>query len=213
MSVRVRALVATRSGDKLREIRRVLGAGACLDLLSLDDLGIPESQDEGGIEIHETFELNALAKARHFARVAHMLTLSDDSGLCVEALDGGPGVRSKRYSGPSELSGAALDAANNAKLLDALSGLPDAGRAARYVCAAAVVRPTGEEAVFVGECRGTIVRRPRAGGGFGYDPLFEVEGLGRTFGELSADEKARCSHRARAFRALQHALCGSGIDA
>jgi XTP/dITP diphosphohydrolase len=129
--------------------------------------------------------------------------VADDSGLEVEALGGQPGVRSKRWSGRSDLSGVALDEANNARLLHALDG--DTNRRARYVCVAAFVEGAAEMT-----CRGTssgvIIDRPRGRGGFGYDPHFLSDDLGKTFAEASGEEKERVSHRGRAFRALIAAL-------
>ena len=169
------------------------------EVVDLRDAGIPESAAEDELEISATFEENALAKAKYFARVSGMPTLADDSGLEVEALGGAPGVLSKRWSGRSDLSGQALDDANNQLLLARLDGL--ANRAARYLCAAAC-SGAGPDVVVRGETAGLITESPSGSGGFGYDPYFLSAELGRTFGSVSMEEKARVSHRARAFAKL-----------
>jgi XTP/dITP diphosphohydrolase len=192
-------LIATRSEGKLREIKPMFAA-AGLTLISLDELGIEESDEENGLEPFATFEENALSKARHFYEVSGGIpTVADDSGLEVDALAGRPGVQSKRWSGRSDLRGAALDAANNEALVNALSDVDVA--TARYVCVAAFVS-VGDEITARGETAGTIIRDPRGAEGFGYDPHFLSADLGRTFGESSPSEKQRVSHRGRAFREL-----------
>ena len=208
-----RIVVATRSAHKLREIRQILSPYAGLELIDLDDAGIPESPGEDAVEAFETFEENALAKARYFAARSPLPVLADDSGICVDVLGGAPGVRSKRFSGRTDLGGSELDGANNALLLERLSGVPESERTGRYVCAAAVVLPDGIEHVSVGTCEGVVLNQPRGAGGFGYDPLFLVPEAGATFGELSPADKDRLSHRGKAMRALgewlAHALDGS----
>jgi len=204
-------LVATRSEHKLREIRDIMGTGAGVPLISLRDAGIEEMPEEEGIEGYDTFAENALAKARYFAARSGLPTLADDSGLCVDALGGAPGVRSKRFSDRPDLSGLELDAANNALLLERLADVPDAERSARFVCAAALVERGGGERVFLGECEGVILHQPRGADGFGYDPLFQPVGDERSFGGLSAREKDQISHRAMAFRAVAAALA-AGVD-
>ena len=192
-------LLATRSEGKLRELRALFAARRIV-VVDLVEAGIAESPEEDGLEVHASFEANALAKARHFASLSDQATVADDSGLCVSALGGGPGVMSKRWSGRMDLSGEALDAANNHLLLSRLHGAAD--RSAQYVCAAAYVSGRGE-VVCRGEVRGFILEGPRGAGGFGYDPYFAAAELDdRTFGEVSGAEKARVSHRARAFEAL-----------
>ncbi|HEX2203409.1 MAG TPA: non-canonical purine NTP pyrophosphatase [Longimicrobium sp.] len=197
----MRLLVATRSADKLREIRQILAAHPELDLVDLRAAGIPESPAEDAVEAFDTFEENALAKARHFARLAGLAVLADDSGLGVDALGGDPGVRSKRFSGRGDLRRADLDQANNALLLERLAGVPMPERDARYVCAAAVVLPGGEEQVFVGTCEGAILTEPRGADGFGYDPLFWIPGENAAFGELPPGRKNELSHRGKAISA------------
>lgn len=195
-------LLATRSPHKLREIREIL-APAGARIMALADLGIPVSPEEDRIEAFPTFSLNAVAKARHFAAVTGLTTIADDSGLEVAALDGGPGVLTKRFSGRTDLSGLALDQANNDLLLERLHGEPPERRSARYVCAAALATVFGGVLIALGSTSGRIAEQASAGtGGFGYDPLFFVPELGATFADVPADVKHRRSHRARAFRAL-----------
>lgn len=191
-------LVATRSAGKVRELA-ALFADAGIDVVDLRSANIEESPDEEALETALTFEENALAKARHFHRVSGLATVADDSGLEVEALGGAPGVHSKRWSARPDLSGQALDDANNALLLRRLEG--SVHRRAQYVCAAAYCDGS-RELVERGEVVGRITREARGSGGFGYDPYFESMDLGRTFGEVSMEEKVRVSHRARAFAKL-----------
>lgn len=191
-------LIATRSAGKLRELRPLF-AERGLAVVDLEEAGIAASPEEDWLEVHMTFEENALAKAAYFRRIARLPVFADDSGLVVPALGGDPGVQSKRWSGRPDLSGQALDDENNRLLLERLRGVSD--RRAYYVCAAAFVR-AGRETVATGEVHGTIIDAPRGSGGFGYDPYFVSDELGQTFAEVSASEKQRVSHRARAFRAL-----------
>lgn len=191
-------LLATRSEGKLREIRPLLSPLG-LHLMDLATAGIPDAGDDA-IETGSTFEENALSKARHYFEVSGGIpTVADDSGLEVAALAGAPGVQSKRWSGLAEVTGSALDEANNAALLRALEGKAD--RRARYVCVAAFVDAAGQ-IVERGEAAGTITTQPRGTGGFGYDPYFLSDELGITFGEAAVEDKATVSHRGRAFRAL-----------
>jgi XTP/dITP diphosphohydrolase len=192
-------LVATRSAGKLREIKPMFAA-AGLTLVSLDELEIEESDEENELEAFDTFEENALVKARYFFEVSGGIpTVADDSGLEVEMLGGMPGVKSKRWSGRRDLGGVALDETNNDVLLQSIGEVDNAP--ARYVCVAAFVA-VGVELVTRGETAGTITRIRRGSGGFGYDPYFLSAELGRTFGETSTEEKERVSHRGRAFRQL-----------
>lgn len=192
-------LLATRSHGKLAELRPLL-ARAGVSLVDLVEAGVPETAEEEGLERFETFEENALAKARYFHALTGLPTVADDSGLELAALGGAPGVRTKRWSGRADLAGRALDAANNAHLVERLRGRED--RRARYVCVAAYV--DGErELLCRGESSGAIVDVPRGDGGFGYDPHFVSDDLGgRTFGEAGQAEKELVSHRGRAFAAL-----------
>ncbi len=199
-------LLATRSAGKLRELRPMFAA-AGLSVVDLPELGITETPEEEELERYETFEENAMAKARYFHQRTGHRTVADDSGLEVQALDGRPGVRSKRWSGRADLGGEALDDANNGLLVDSLRGIAD--RRARYVCVAVYV--DGERSlVRRGEAPGVIVDEPRGTGGFGYDPYFVAAGTGRTFGELSISEKEQLSHRGRAFSALIRAIVDLG---
>jgi XTP/dITP diphosphohydrolase len=200
-------LIATRSTGKLRELRPLFAAAA-LETIDLADAGIAESRAEDDLEVFDTFEDNALAKARYFHEITGRATVADDSGLCVDALDGRPGVLSKRWSGRSDLTGQALDDANNRLLLERLRGAST--RAAHYVCVAAYVGGDGQ-IVRRGEVRGHIVDSGRGGNGFGYDPYFLSDELNETFGEAASVEKARVSHRARAFGSLIQALRSAEI--
>jgi len=155
------------------------------------------------VEDAPTFVENALIKARHAARISGLPAIADDSGLEVAALGGAPGVRSARYAGePSD------DAANNRRLLAALSGVPAAERGARFVCALVLLRHADDPVpvIAVGTWPGQILDAPHGDGGFGYDPLFFVPELQRSAAELGADEKARLSHRGRALRSLMQQL-------
>lgn len=195
-------LLATRSAGKLRELEPLFAA-AGYDVRSLADAGIAESEDEDAVEKFETFEENALAKARFFFGQWDGPVIADDSGLVVRALDQAPGVRSKRWSGRADLSGVALDEANNAMLQERLRDVVD--RRARYVCAAAYV-DREREVVRVGETAGRIVDVRAGSEGFGYDPYFLSDELGVTFGVASREAKEGVSHRGRAFRMLLEAL-------
>jgi XTP/dITP diphosphohydrolase len=212
-------LVATRNAGKLSELVPMIEAAGSRPL-SLDECGIAPSPDEDAIERFDTFEENAMAKARYFfARSGGGAVLADDSGLVVEALGGAPGVRSKRWS--STLSGDAayarsaareeehplsLDAANNRALLAALAGARD--RRARFVCVAVIVWKGGTVSAR-GEVSGRILARERGSRGFGYDPLFFSDDLSKTFGEATREEKVHVSHRARAVRAVLDAFAES----
>lgn len=207
MSPGATLLLATRSEGKLRELREIV-RNAGYEPVSLVDVGIPESPEEEGIECHDTFEANALAKARYFNRLTSMPTVADDSGLCVRALGDAPGVWSKRYSGRNDLSGQALDDANNARLQEELEQHSD--RSASYTCAAAFVSD-GEEHVSIGRTTGHITFEPLGDEGFGYDPYFFSLELGKTFGEATVAEKEAVSHRGRAFRALFDQMIGGHI--
>jgi XTP/dITP diphosphohydrolase len=195
-------VLATRNRHKLGEIAALLAEAEPalgFELRAIDEVA-------PGVELVEeeaTFEGNALAKARQAAAASGLAAVADDSGIEVDALGGAPGVRSARFAGePCD------DARNNARLLEALRGVPPPRRTARYRCAAAFVDGT-REVVRTGACEGLLLEAPRGTGGFGYDPLFFVESLGLTMAEISAQEKNRISHRAAAFRALAAALRGA----
>jgi len=204
-------VIATRNDGKRRELLPLL-APLGSRLLTLVEAEIAVDPAEESIEAHDTFEENALAKARWFNQRSGLPCIADDSGLAVDALGGAPGVRSRRWSGRIDLDGAPLDAANNAKLLEALADADRSGhhgRGARYVCAGAYV--DGErEVVRLGETLGFIVDEPRGAGGFGYDPYFWSPELGVTFGEATMAAKAAVSHRGRAMRALCDAVLSTG---
>ncbi|MEO5510923.1 MAG: non-canonical purine NTP pyrophosphatase [Longimicrobiales bacterium] len=202
-------LIATRSSHKLAEIQEILGARP--RLLTLDEAGIPPADEEDAIEAFDTFRTNAVAKAQYFLQRSGLPVIADDSGIMIDALEGRPGVRSKRFSGVADLTGNALDLANNAHAVQLLrehtdshdeSTANDATRTAHYICAAALAQPNGETFVAIGSCSGVFLLEPRGSGGFGYDPHFLLPLIGRTFGELNSIEKHQFSHRARAFRAL-----------
>jgi XTP/dITP diphosphohydrolase len=190
-----RLLVATRNKKKLEELHRIL-VGIDLgdvELLSLAD--VPEYDEVP--ETGATFEDNALLKAREGAKHTGLITVADDSGLAVDALNGMPGVLSARWSG-----GHGDDDANLALLLAQISDVPAERRGAAFVCAAALVTPDGGEDVVVGRVEGTLTTEPRGDGGFGYDPIFVPTGHSRTTAEMPAEEKDELSHRGRALRAL-----------
>ena len=195
-------LLATRSEGKLRELRPLFEA-AGWQVQDLRSAGVAGSAEEEVVEAFDTFAGNAVAKARYFHALTGRTAVADDSGLEVEVLGGAPGVRSKRWSGRVDLSGQALDDANNVKLLAALDGMDRPS--ARYVCAAAYVDGAREE-VELGATTGTIIREAQGTEGFGYDPYFLSDDLGLTFGESSREAKEHVSHRGRAFRALLERL-------
>jgi XTP/dITP diphosphohydrolase len=207
---RSRLLVATRSTHKLRELRELLGLRA--ELIDLEDAGIAEEAIEDG----GTFEANASKKARFFAILSGLPTLADDSGLEVDALGGGPGIRTRRYAGET-----ATDEDNNAKLLRELGGLDTSRRGARYRCVLALALPEakgprGGLAVRLahGTCEGRIATAPKGNGGFGYDPIFEPAAEppgGRTLGEWTAEAKNRISHRGKAARRMHRILAELGF--
>jgi XTP/dITP diphosphohydrolase len=190
-------VVATRSEHKLRELLQMMPTIDNLRFVTLDGAGIPWSPEEEEVEAFDTFEQNALAKARFFHRRSGHLVLADDSGLCVDALGGDPGVRSKRFSGRTDLTGLELDRANNQRLLEALE-TREADRTARFVCVIALVHSNSDEALFRGTVAGAILSGPRGENGFGYDPLFYIPSLDATLAELPAEIKNRISHRRRA---------------
>jgi XTP/dITP diphosphohydrolase len=186
-----RIVLASSNAGKLREFRALLGE---LDftVIAQVELGI-----EAAEEPHLTFVENALAKARHAAVRSGLAALADDSGLCVDALQGAPGVHSARFSGPS-----ADDDSNNAELLRRLQGQAD--RRAHYTCVLVAVASADDPEPLIAEARwsGEILAQPRGEGGFGYDPLFLLPHLGRTAAELPPDEKNQLSHRGQAMREL-----------
>ena len=187
-------VLATRNQGKIAEIRALLPGLGIQPAASYP--GCPEPDETG-----RNFEENALIKARAVAQYTSRAALADDSGLEVDALDGAPGVRSARYAGAG-----ATDRDNIQRLLDALDGIPDADRTARFRCAMAVAAPDGRTWTVEGVCEGRIIRKPRGGAGFGYDPLFVPAGYKSTFGELERSVKNRLSHRAMALDRIRDVL-------
>ncbi len=186
----MRLLLATTNVGKIRELKQML-AGEGFELENLGDL---ETQQE--LETGSTFAENALLKARYYHQVSGLPTISDDSGLAVDVLEGAPGVYSARYAGAD-----ATDFDRTVKLLEAIKDVPDEERGAEFVCVAAIVWQGGER-TFTGTARGRLLRELRGEGGFGYDPIFFYEALQKTFAELTNEEKLNVSHRGRAFRQL-----------
>ena len=197
-------LLATRSSGKLRELKEIF-RDFDFDVVDLSAAGVKYSDAEEVIESYATFEENALAKGRYFHDLTGMPTIADDSGLVVDALGGAPGVFSKRFSGRDDLTGVALDDANNEKLLRELHAVGAISRSARYMCVAAYVGAPGEM-IRTGTIEGKVIDSPRGSGGFGYDAYVEVPELGSTMAEAGWEIKAQVSHRGRAFRALLPAL-------
>jgi len=200
-------VLATRNAAKLRELARILGAqdsasqdgGEQIRLAGLDEFpGAPDVPETGA-----TFEENALLKARAIADYTGLPAVADDSGLCVDALNGMPGVLSARWAG-----GHGDDKANLELVLAQVADVPDTRLGARFVCAAALVVPGSasppavREWVVTGQVEGRLIRAPRGSGGFGYDPIFLPDGFGQTTAEMTAEAKDAISHRGRAFRAL-----------
>jgi XTP/dITP diphosphohydrolase len=201
----VTLLVATRSAGKQREFARILGSLG-LGPAFPDDVGLAPREEEDALELGETFEANARRKAEYFARRSGLPTVADDSGLEVFTLGGAPGVRSRRWAGaagtPDE-----VDAANNAELVRRLAGAPPERRRARYRCVLVLLRGPGSvPESFEGSCAGRILEHPVGTGGFGYDPYFFSDELQKSFGEATAEEKDRVSHRGRAVLSLAAAL-------
>jgi XTP/dITP diphosphohydrolase len=189
MSEHTELLVATNNAGKVRELSQLLSDFPLRLRLLSDFAGVAEAEETG-----ETFAENATLKALHYSAHSGLLTLSDDSGLAVDALGGAPGVRSARYAGHE-----ATYTERMSKLLGEIAATGDAERRARFVCVIAVADPSaGTLHTFEGTCEGRIARAPRGTGGFGYDPLFIPDGHDRTFGELSTEVKHSLSHRARA---------------
>jgi XTP/dITP diphosphohydrolase len=187
-SVPPRILLATRNEGKVKEIRSLV-RDLPVEFLSLADVDpVPEV-----LEDRDTFEENALKKAREIAHATGLPTLADDSGLCVDALDGRPGPLSARYAGTT-----ATDEVKCARIIEEMSSVPDDRRSARFVCVLAFVSPGEEESLFRGECRGWITNAPRGLGGFGYDPIFYHKESGGTFAEMDRETKNAVSHRGRA---------------
>ncbi len=192
-------LLATSNQGKVADFR-LLFENSGIDIISPADVGVWVDVEETGT----TFEENALLKARAFCELSGRPTLADDSGLAVAALDGRPGVYSARYAGPQ-----CDDHANNLKVIEELSGVPD--RRAAFICVLALVMPDGTEVITDGRCEGLIIDEERGNEGFGYDVIFYREDLGRTFGESSPAEKNARSHRAAAVRAMLEEIRERGL--
>lgn len=184
-----RLVVATGNAHKLREIAEIFTE---FDVVSQKQMGFHENVEENGKDFIE----NALIKARAASRALQCITLADDSGLCVDALNGAPGIYSARYS-----SEHGNDAANRKCLLENMQGMTN--RRAHFTCAVAVVYPDGREILAEGRTYGNILTKEEGDGGFGYDCLFESEDLGKSFGLATAEEKNKVSHRYRALQALR----------
>ena len=188
-------VLASNNPGKIRELRDLL-APLDIDVIAQADLAIPEAE-----EPHGTFVENALGKARHAAQLSGLPALAEDSGICVDALDGAPGVYSARFAGEPK-----SDQRNNDRLLELLATTERRG--AHYYCVAVLLRSAQDPQPLIaeGEWRGEILRAPRGSGGFGYDPLFLVSAIGRTGAELSMQEKNRISHRGQAMERLLERL-------
>jgi XTP/dITP diphosphohydrolase len=184
-------VLATGNQNKIKEFREIL-KDFPVELKSLTDFGpLPEVIEDGA-----TFDDNAYKKAHHTARVLGLPAIADDSGLVVDALDGKPGVRSARYAGEN-----ASDEENCAKLLREMENIED--RSASFKCVISIAVPSGPALTYESSCEGTILREKRGESGFGYDPLFYFEEYGKTFAELSMDEKNKVSHRGKAVAELK----------
>lgn len=185
-------VIATKNKNKLREFKEIL-SGADIEVKSLDDFGpIPTAIEDGN-----TFDENAYKKAIHTAKVLGLPAIADDSGLCVEALNGEPGVFSARYAGDN-----ATDADNIAKLLANLKNEPN--RKASFQCVLSIAVPSGPALTYEGKCDGVIIDTPRGNNGFGYDPIFYFEEFGKTFAELTSEQKHSVSHRGKALAEVKY---------
>ncbi|GAA3647237.1 RdgB/HAM1 family non-canonical purine NTP pyrophosphatase [Nocardioides ginsengisoli] len=196
----MKVLVASRNAKKLEEMRRILAEHmTTVEVVGLDDV----TPFDEPVEDQPTFEGNALLKARAGVVATGLPTLADDSGLCVDALNGMPGVLSARWSGPALGSKDGQDDRNNELLLAQLNDVPDERRTAHFACAVALVLPDGRELVVEGRMDGRVIREVRGSGGFGYDVLFVADDRpGLTTAELSREDKDAISHRGRALREI-----------
>jgi XTP/dITP diphosphohydrolase len=192
-------VLATRNSHKAIELKRILEELELeCELFTVSDFpGAPEVE-----ETEHTFEGNALLKARALAKFTGLAAIADDSGLCVEALDGNPGVLSARWSGASEN----VDQANLDLVLEQIKDVTAENRGAKFVCAAVVVFPDGTELVAIGEMYGNLLDAPTGQNGFGYDPIFVPTGFAKTTAEMSASEKDSISHRGKALKDLAHQI-------
>ncbi|MEE8602737.1 RdgB/HAM1 family non-canonical purine NTP pyrophosphatase [Euzebya tangerina] len=205
MSGPLRLVLATHNQGKVAELRDILADPTLdlpvVDLLSADDVGLPDVEETG-----DTFQANALLKARAGVAASGLPCVADDSGLEVDALDGAPGIYSARYAAredPARLADdTTTDTANLELVLDRLSGVPTGQRTGRFVCAAAVAWPDGTEDVVRATMEGTLLDHTRGDGGFGYDPIFLPDGHAITSAEMTPEQKHAISHRGKAFRQL-----------
>ncbi|MBO7196054.1 MAG: RdgB/HAM1 family non-canonical purine NTP pyrophosphatase [Clostridia bacterium] len=189
----MKLIIASNNAHKIYEIKQIL-KDKFEEILSLKDAGVDHETVEDGL----TFMDNALKKAREIAEITHCAALADDSGLCVDALGGDPGIYSARFAGESNPK--LRDGANNALLLSRLNGVSD--RSAHFTCAIALVYPDGHEVTAEGYMQGSIIDSPRGSQGFGYDPIFLPKGYSLTVAELSDEEKNAISHRGNALENL-----------
>ena len=189
-------IVATKNAGKAKEFEHIFNQYNVVVKSLLDFEGIEEIVEDG-----QTFEENALIKARAIAKQFNQVVIADDSGLEVDALDGRPGVYSARYAGEGR-----NDQANIEKVLSELEGVPTQNRSARFVCALALVTPEGQEVVVRGTCEGQILSECVGSEGFGYDPIFYLPQLGKTMAQIPKSQKNVLSHRAEAFKKLQDIL-------
>ena len=200
MSTVPRLVLATRNAGKVAELERILAvAGLRVDLVGVDTFPQVPDVPETGLSFAE----NALLKAAAVAAATGLPAVADDSGLCVDAMNGMPGIFSARWSGRH-----GDDHANLELLLAQLADVPEGRRTGHFACAAALALPSGEERVVEGRLDGTVIGAPRGAGGFGYDPIFLPQGEQRTTAELEPGEKDAISHRGRAFRALAPVVAG-----
>ena len=187
----------------MQEIRKILEVVPSLRVLNLIEAGVRYDAAEEELEPYDTFEENAASKASYYQKMTGLPTVADDSGIEIDLLGGAPGVRSKRFAPDRGLADLALDQANNEHLLASLGDALPAERTGRYVCVAVLDRGDPDDVMIVrGEAPGLILSTPRGSEGFGYDPLFLDEELGKTFAEIAPEEKNARSHRGKAFRAL-----------
>lgn len=185
----MKVVLASQNPHKLAEMQKILGTLG-MEVLLERDVGANVEVEETGT----TFAENSLLKAQAVFDATHLATVADDSGLMVDALGGAPGVYSARYGGRH------TDAERIALLLENMKDVPDEQRTAQFVCAVTCLMPDGRKIAVQGVCPGVILRAPRGEGGFGYDPVFYLPELGKTFAELAGEEKNRISHRGRALR-------------
>lgn len=199
----MRIVAATKNQHKIDEIQAITKEFG-MDVVPRDAAGVPDIEVE---EDGDTFEENSEKKAREIQVLCGEITIADDSGLMVDALDGAPGVISARFAGED-----ASDAQNNEKLLALLETVDEDQRTARFVSVITMIYPDGRKIVARGECEGHIIYKARGSNGFGYDPLFVPNGYDRTFAELTAEEKNQISHRAKALQKLKGMLTAAAAE-